>query len=459
MSKKHHPTTSTRKSVDYREHVAQLLARSRREFLREFGSLTVAGAAAAAVGLPVAANRVHADDLSLEQDYGGVTGAARAEKVYNQRVAMATAQRALPLPKHDTNGDEERYANRIGSYSKGLPHNNRGEVDLNAYNTLLTALRTVSQDDFERITMGGNVKLTNPQAGLGMDTEGPDTFACYQPPAPAFASAEEAGEIVENYWMALTRDVNFLDYDIHPMTQAAAADLTRMSDFRGPRNTGSPLPIRNGGTAAFTSTGTSTGTSANAFVSEDARFEREAAEREANDAQQVLNKPLRQPTTGLVTVQTLFRGLTPGDVTGPYISQYLWKDVPFGAQTISGRMRTVNPGSDYLTRFSDWLVTQNGNGSFNYTADPTPRYIRNGRDLGEWVHIDVLFQAYFNAMLILLSSATPFDENNPYRSSRTQNGFGTFGPPHIAALVCEVATRALKAVWYQKWYVHRRQRP
>ncbi len=449
MSKKHHPTTSARKSpksVDYREKVAQLLARSRREFLREFGSLTVAGATAAAVGLPVTASRLHADDLSLEQDYGGVTGAARAEKVYNQRVAMAAAQKAISLPKHDTNGDEDRYANRLGSYSKGLPHNNRGEADANAYNTLLTALRTASVDDFERITLGGNVKLTNPQAGLGMDTEGPDTFACYQPPAPTFASAEEAGEIVENYWMALTRDVNFLDYDIHPLTQAAAADLTRMSDFRGPRNARQPLPVRNGGTTAFVS--------GDAIVSEESH-----AERQSSETQQTLNRPLRQPTTGLVTAQTLFRGLTPGDVTGPYISQYLWKDAPFGAQTISGKMRTVNPGIDYLTRFSDWLVTQNGNGSFNYSIDPTPRYIRNGRDLGEWVHIDVLFQAYFNAMLILLSSGTPVDENNPYRNSRNQAAFGTFGPPHIAALVCEVATRALKAVWFQKWFVHRRLRP
>src|SRR5204862_5204506 len=53
----------------------------------------------------------------------------------------------------------------------------------------------------------------------------------------------------------------------------------------------------------------------------------------------------------------------------------------------------------------------------------------------------------------------PFDRNNPYEKSNTQAGFGTFGPPHIAALVCEVATRALKAVWFQKWYVHRRLRP
>src|SRR5262245_9003855 len=34
----------------------------------------------------------------------------------------------------------------------------------------------------------------------------------HQPP-PAFSSAEEAGEIAENYWMALSRDVPFASYD------------------------------------------------------------------------------------------------------------------------------------------------------------------------------------------------------------------------------------------------------
>lgn len=39
-----------------------------------------------------------------------------------------------------------------------------------------------------------------------------------------------------------------------------------------------------------------------------------------------------------------------------------------------------------------------------------------------------------------------------------KNGFATFGGPHILSLVTEVATRALKAVWRQKW-THLRLRP
>src|SRR5262249_44716092 len=43
--------------------------------------------------------------------------------------------------------------------------------------------------------------------------------------------------------------------------------------------------------------------------------------------------------------------------------------------------------------------------------------------------------------------------------STTQARFVDFGGPHILTMVTEVATRALKAVWYQKWFVHRRLRP
>jgi hypothetical protein len=43
--------------------------------------------------------------------------------------------------------------------------------------------------------------------------------------------------------------------------------------------------------------------------------------------------------------------------------------------------------------------------------------------------------------------------------AKAQVAFGTFGGPAILADVCEVSTRALRAVWFQKWLVHRRLRP
>src|SRR5689334_15022681 len=117
------------------------------------------------------------------------------------------------------------------------------------------------------------------------------------------------------------------------------------------------------------------------------------------------------------------------------------------------------PGINYMTDFATWLAVQRGIAQGPDAFDPVPRYIRDGRDMGQWVHIDVLFQAYFQAFLVLANSGAPFDDGNPYNNSPNQIGFGTFGGPHVATLLCEVSTRALKAVWYQKWFVHRRLRP
>ena len=53
----------------------------------------------------------------------------------------------------------------------------------------------------------------------------------------------------------------------------------------------------------------------------------------------------------------------------------------------------------------------------------------------------------------------PLDEGNPYFANPTQDGFGTFGLPHMTYLVTSVANRALKTAWCQKWLVNRRIRP
>ena len=41
--------------------------------------------------------------------------------------------------------------------------------------------------------------------------------------------------MAEVYWLSLTRDVPFANYDVDPGIAAAAASLSTFSDFRGPR--------------------------------------------------------------------------------------------------------------------------------------------------------------------------------------------------------------------------------
>ena len=140
---------------------------------------------------------------------GSGTEHQRSARALQVRLEAARFEQQFPLAAHPSNGDEDRFFNRIGNYSKGLPHDHRGEVDRVAYESMLTALATGDPADFERITIGDGARLVNPQAGLAFDILGPDSHALGMAPPPAFNSAEQAGEIAENYWMALARDVPF----------------------------------------------------------------------------------------------------------------------------------------------------------------------------------------------------------------------------------------------------------
>jgi hypothetical protein len=373
------------------------LKTDRRAFL---GHVSVAGAAAMAAGVIGVEPLLQTQHSQVQAAPNSSNQRANACAKLRRDAANAGLQTTPQNLQHPNNNDENLYPDKLGSYSKGLPHNDDGTVVLSAYQALVKAINSGAPSDFDAIPMGGQQLLTNPQAGLAFDMEGPDAQALVQPPAPAFASRAQAAEISENYWMALLRDVPFSQYALNPIANAAAADLTLYGDdFNAPK------------------------------------------------------------IGGAVTPGALFRGRTPGDLQGPFLSQFFYQDCNFGANKIEQKITTTVPGVNYMTDFATWLAVQRGAIQPANIFDPVPRYMRNGRDIGQWVHIDVLFQAYFHASLVLAGAGAPFDDGNPYNDNPSQIGFGTFGGPHIATLLCEVSTRALKAVWYQKWFVHRRLRP
>ena len=368
---------------------------SRRKFIGRVGSAAAASLAVSATGLSSLAQSASAQSTSSSSSSSG--GTQRAQESYLNRVAAARAELAVPTPPEITNGDEQRYSNRIGNFSKGLAHNNIGEVTPASYNSLLNAVRGGQPQQFEQIQLGGNTLLVDPQAGLAFDLEGTDSHQLAIGTPPAVASRAMADTMVESYWMCLCRDVNFTQYGNEPISQAAISELNSLPAFAGP-------------------------------------------------------KP--------VTAQNLFRGFTPGDVVGPYPSQFILQPTSFGAIAINQLFTTYTPGLDYMTDQASWLAVQNGQGPFAANQpDPNLQHLRNGRGIGAYVHVDVLFEAYFIACLALIDNNAPLDPNNPYVGSKTQSGFGTWGSPHLKTIVAEVAQRALKAVWYQKWFVHRHLRP
>jgi hypothetical protein len=104
---------------------------------------------------------------------GPLDAAQRRHRAFAIRRDAAILQRDRPEQTSTSNGDEQLYANRIATFTKGLPHNQLGEVDLNAYNAMLSALNSGQWGDFEAIPLGGTVKLANPQAAYCFGMVGP----------------------------------------------------------------------------------------------------------------------------------------------------------------------------------------------------------------------------------------------------------------------------------------------
>lgn len=385
---------------------------SRRKFLGQMGRVLTGGAVLGNAGLALArsSNTTFGEGVRAPASRGD----PRVRRCFAIRLATANDEAHIPVPPHTTNGDEERYPDKCGTYSKGILQDGIGLVNLNAFQSFKRALTSGNPADFENITMGGTRTLNGPQGGLAFGLEGseavqfgnapcPDNQASVTvvPPAPALASAAYGTELVELYWASLLRDVAFTDYISNATAVEAAQELSGMPTYAGPRD-----------------------------------------------------------NNGNVTPALLFRGGYPGETVGPHLSQLCLIPTFLGAQELTQQMFTYTADLDYMTDPATFQQVQNGiDTGLRNQIDPQPRYLNSGRALGAYTHVDVLYQAYFTAYLVLNTLGVPLNPGNPYLNSSTQNGFGTFGQPDFAALVAAIAGFALNCVWYHKWYVHLRQRP
>ncbi|MBV9563784.1 MAG: vanadium-dependent haloperoxidase [Bradyrhizobium sp.] len=164
-----------------------------------------------------------------------------------------------------------------------------------------------------------------------------------------------------------------------------------------------------------------------------------------------------------LTEATLFRGDTAGERRGPLVSQFLWRDIPYGVGTVQQRFRAASRGQAFLTTFAEWLACQRGaEAQTSIRFDVTPRYISSYRELCEYVHRDFSFQPFMDAALIILrmgAGDTVLSRTNPYRGSTAQFGDITLGSKNILSLLAQASLLAQKASYYYKWQVHRRARP
>ncbi|MGB0372135.1 MAG: vanadium-dependent haloperoxidase [Opitutales bacterium] len=380
----------------------------------------------------------------------------RINEAYDVRVDATKLAQQRNHPEHKNNTDESRFnKTHLMSFTKGLKHDkDTGLVSDSAhYQQFVVAIESGDQVDFEKTPIGPNAVIApakdadwesargqgklpsssgpanfraweSQSAGLAFDLQGPDAQAVTMPPAPALGSDELKFEMAEVYTCARLRDTSFKEIDemqdeLEPMGELKA--LQEAMKFCG-------LPNQKG-------------------ISPRPRWS--------------------------------LRGVLRGDEVGPYISQFLFAGnnglgnahkpddgyISYGAVRVDQRVRVAKPKTDFMQTWDEWLDVQNGadfRGQEDYLMCPQYRFIATPRDLATYVHYDALYEAYLNACLWMLGKGVPFDNGLPFGAPDAedhQQGFALFGPPHILSLVTEVATRALKAVRYQKFNVHRRLRP
>jgi len=395
----------------------------------------------------------------------------RRQESFSVRVEAAELARSRQHPTHKANGDEERYAGDryFMSFTKGLIHNpNTGLLqDPRDFVEFRRAIDDGFIDPFtDRVRHGAKYKVVNgniveeenqnflnsfrqweaPTAGVVYDLEGPDAQAVTMPPAPPLLdftgniNLELIFEMAEVYELAILRDCPLNNFEKAGKNQDLKASIGRLNKLGYVQN-------QNG------------------------------RPRKVNQIGKVKQK-------GKLDPQTVFRGSSPGVEVGPYLSQFLLignravngedgvttGKIAYGVLEINQQVPIATPGTNYMTDFTKYVEVQRGIGQPRESYDPGRRFIYTPRDLATYVHYDALYEAYLNACLILLGMGTPFDPGFDHLSGggvaagdpntrRHANGFALYGGPHILTLVTEVATRALKAVRFQKFNNHIRLRP
>jgi hypothetical protein len=409
---------------------------TRRALLGNAGKLAAGGllasGAAASHANPDDGRSGGIPDLRELNERGGDSNRQLLRKTLRVRVERAQSNHQRGVPQHRANGDEERYANKIGTDTRGLPHNERGEVDLKAYATLKHALNTQDPADFEKIILGGTRKLVNPLGTLAVNLTGLAEHQIALPPAPALASAERAAEAVEAYWQSLLRDVPFFEYrddTSHPLVRAAVAEINQLSAYTGPRD-------------------------ASGRVTPSLLFRGTARYLDRSDA----------------SGSTARHAVPPGVAVGPYISQFILKDIPYGVQSISALLRTQLPGNDFLATPAEWLANQDGKAvTRRISFDPQLRYLATGRDLAEYAHggspsfwgaSQILSNARSSDPTIVGGIGAALNPRNPYlKLKATASGSGSFGAGYVQSLLPLSTSREIRANYWQKWFVHRTLRP
>jgi hypothetical protein len=325
-----------------------------------------------------------------------------------------------PYCKPHKNHDECKYKkyHYNGSFHKSLTHDSTtGHLSTSQdFKDLVHYITENKQKKLKNIPLApsSTIKLVDPLASLSSVLIGKDQCGFKLSPSSRLNSIASSAEMVELYSKALCRDVEFIDYSTNSTISNAVSYMTTSN---------------------------------------------------------VLSNLPDYTPVGTINSSTIFRGKFIGDQVGPYISQLLYLNVPFGAMTNSQIYRVpVDVSTALTTSYTvEWgrnntevIALQNGQLS-SMPAGPTfgqqvDRYIHTGRALAEAVHNDTVYGFYQNATLILQNLGIA--PNPDFPTYTNQSPFLTNGgSASVLCALAEASDLALKHSWYWKWQVYRKLRP
>jgi hypothetical protein len=308
-------------------------------------------------------------------------------------------------------------------FSKTLTHNSKNMASKADLDQLLDYFQAPTLAKLKVLPQHANSvrSLEDPTGGLGFEPQGRDTFTNVISKSVANGgefipsrSAEGAAEMMEVYAHMVLRDMD-VNATSHTVKDAAMSNLQATgSDVTKQR----VMNALNAVGAAVAATGKS------------------------------VNYPYP------VNAQNLFRGAGAGEQVGPYISQFLLRNIGFGNATFEQKYQ---PEADHVKSITPngFLAMQNGVTGGGIVAQGSARHLTTFRDVGSLVHNDPAFGLYFNAALIAgKTGRNGFDAS----ATRGSNFLDTGGPDYLTT-IASVTRGALRAAWGTKWQMALKVRP
>lgn len=343
---------------------------------------------------------------------------------YNMRLncAFLGTLHNSPIDCTDLNPDETNVPLFAAQHSKTFEHDPvTGQLTANgvqAYAQMVKAMHSGLQADFNAINRapGSARLLVSPQAGLAFSNQGKDSSLLLAQTPFSIQNARGAANLIELYWQAICRDVYFDEY---------GTGLGTDSDgFGGSLTTKAALVLNDFGVA--------------------------------------FDGPR---DGGVVTPDVVFRCTAQGCQVGPYVSQFLIATLYPVFQPSLGQKQylPIAQKREFGVSWNDYITLQNGQVPKPYNGNDFSgfRYASTGRDLATYVHFDGLYEAYYNAIVVLVANGFPLSPAIPYANGSMPNeaAFADMGMPDFQSAMAAVAAEAIKACWANKWRSWRILRP